>query len=86
LRILLKQDTTTIETVASEFRLSDKEKNDLLTSDRGDAIIIADENHVAVHIVASDEEHPLITTDPREKLSQKPKKTKGKTTEEASKK
>jgi conjugal transfer ATP-binding protein TraC len=38
----------------------------LLTCDRGDAIIIADQNHVAVRIVASKEEHPLITTDPTE--------------------
>jgi conjugal transfer ATP-binding protein TraC len=68
LRILMKQDTTTIEKVATEFRLSDKEKTDLLTCDRGDAIIIADQNHVAVHIVASKEEHPLITTDPTEQL------------------
>src|SRR5581483_7070733 len=35
LRILMKQDTTTIEKVAAEFRLSDKEKTDLLTCDRG---------------------------------------------------
>jgi type IV secretory pathway VirB4 component len=69
LRILMKQDTTTIEKVAAEFRLSDKEKTDLLTCDRGDAIIIADQNHVAVHIVASKEEHPLITTDPTELIA-----------------
>jgi len=70
LRILLKQDTTTIEKVAAEFKLSDKEKRDLLTCDRGDAILIADQNHVAVHIVASDEERPRITTDPAELLAQ----------------
>jgi conjugal transfer ATP-binding protein TraC len=69
LRILMKQDTTTIDKVASEFRLSEKEKIDLLTCDRGDAIIIADQNHVAVHIVASEEEHPLITTDPTEQIA-----------------
>lgn len=32
----------------------------------GDALIIADQNHVAVKVVASDKEHPLITTDPTE--------------------
>lgn len=68
LRILMKQDTTTIEKVAAEFRLSDKEKSNLLTCERGEAIIIADQNHVAVRVVASKEEHPLITTDPTETL------------------
>lgn len=69
LRILMKQDTTTIDKVADEFKLSEQEKKELLTCDRGDAIIIADQNHVKVHIKASEEEHPLITTDPAELLA-----------------
>lgn len=66
LRVLMRQDTTTIKKVAEEFHLSAYEQNFLLTCERGEAIIIADQNHVAVKIVASDEEHPLLTTDPRE--------------------
>ena len=66
LRILMKQDTTTIKQVASEFNLSEYEESYLLTCGRGDALIIADQNHVAVKIVASKEEHPLITTNPAE--------------------
>ena len=66
LRILMRQDTTTIKKVASEFHLSAYEQHYLLTCDRGEALIIADQNHVAVKVVASDEEHPLLTTDPRE--------------------
>ena len=66
LRILMRQDTTTIKTVVSEFNLSEYEQQFLLTCERGDALIIADQNHVAVKVVASDEEHPLITTDPAE--------------------
>lgn len=65
-RILMKQDTTTIKNVASEFQLSDYEKRYLLRCAPGDALIIADEEHVAVHVTASAEEHPLITTDPSE--------------------
>jgi conjugal transfer ATP-binding protein TraC len=64
LRIVMRQDTTTIKNVVSEFNLSEYEKNFLLTCDRGDALIIADQNHVAVKVVASDKEHPLITTNP----------------------
>ncbi len=66
LRILLKQDTTTIKKVSKEFNLSSYEEQFLLTCDRGEALIIADQNHVAVKIVASDKEHGLLTTDPRE--------------------
>lgn len=66
LRILMRQDTTTIKTVVSEFSLSEYEQQFLLTCERGDALIIADQNHVAVKVVASDKEHPLITTDPTE--------------------
>lgn len=66
LRILMRQDTTTIKNVASEFNLSEYEQSFLLTCERGDALIIADQNHVAVKVVASDKEHPLITTNPAE--------------------
>lgn len=69
LRILMRQDTTTIKNVVSEFNLSEYEQQFLLTCDRGDALIIADQNHVAVQIVASDKEHPLITTNPIELYS-----------------
>ncbi|KKT72821.1 MAG: Type IV secretory pathway VirB4 component-like protein [Candidatus Collierbacteria bacterium GW2011_GWB1_44_6] len=66
LRVFMRQDTTTIKKVAEEFHLSAYEQHYLLTCDRGEALIIADQNHVAVKIVASEQEHPLLTTDPRE--------------------
>ncbi len=66
LRILMKQDTTTIKKVAEEFNLSEYEQKFLLTCDRGEALIIADQNHVALKVVASEKEHPLLTTDPKE--------------------
>jgi conjugal transfer ATP-binding protein TraC len=69
LRILMRQDTTTIRGVAMEFHLSEWEENFLLTCERGDALIIADQNHVAVRVVASGREHPLITTNPAELYS-----------------
>lgn len=66
LRILMRQDTTTIKNVASEFNLSEYEQSFLLTCEKGDALIIADQNHVAIKVIASDKEHPLITTNPAE--------------------
>lgn len=66
LRILLKQDSTTIKNVVEQFGLSEYEESLLLGFGPGDALIIADQNHVAVRIVAAATEHPLITTDPTE--------------------
>jgi conjugal transfer ATP-binding protein TraC len=66
LRILMRQESTTTEQVVREFKLSGYEGRYLLTCDRGDALIIADQQHVALHVTASNEEHPLITTDPTE--------------------
>src|SRR5581483_2060885 len=66
LRILMRQDTTTIKGIVSEFGLSEFEQSYLLACGRGEALLIADQNHVAVKVVASDMEHPLITTSPQE--------------------
>lgn len=66
LRILMRQDTTTIKNVVYEFHLSEYEENFLLTCEKGDALIIADQNHVAIKVVAAEKEHPLITTNPAE--------------------
>ncbi|OQB05199.1 MAG: AAA-like domain protein [bacterium ADurb.Bin212] len=71
LRLLMRQDTTTIKGVASEFHLSEFEQRFLLTCERGEALIIADQHHVAVKVTASEKEHPLITTDPSEVISKK---------------
>jgi type IV secretory pathway VirB4 component len=66
LRILMRQDSTSIANVAEAFKLSEYEQSYLLSSERGDGLIIADLNHVALSFVASETEHPLITTDPKE--------------------
>jgi type IV secretory pathway VirB4 component len=71
LRVLMHQDTTTIKGVVSEFDLSEYERNFLLTCGRGEALLIADQSHVAVKVVASDKEHPLITTKPQELYGKK---------------
>lgn len=65
-RILMRQDSTTIKNVVNEFNLSEFEKNYLLSCERGDSLMIVDQNHVAVRVIASKKEHPLITTDPTE--------------------
>lgn len=67
----MRQDSTTIKNVVSEFNLSEFERNYLLTTERGDSLMIVDQTHVAVKIVASNSEHPLITTDPSELYAKK---------------
>ncbi len=66
LRILMRQDSTTISNIVSQFGLSEYERNYLLISGKGEALLIADQNHVAVKVIASTQEHPLITTNPAE--------------------
>jgi conjugal transfer ATP-binding protein TraC len=66
LRILMHHDTTTIKRTVTEFGLSEEEERLLLTFGKGEAIIIADQYHAAVNILASQKEHPLITTNPAE--------------------
>ena len=66
LKILLRADSTAIKTLARQFRLSAVEQDFLLTAERGQALLLAGAKHAIVQIVASETEHPLITTDPGE--------------------
>ncbi len=66
IRILMRQDSTSIDQVQKSFNLSEFERDFLLTSDRGEALMIVDQTHLALKIIASKKEHPLITTDPSE--------------------
>ena len=66
LRILMRQDSTQIKAVGDQLGLSDYERKFLATCAKGEALIIAGNQHVAAKILASANEHPLITTDPSE--------------------
>jgi len=70
IQILMKQSTAAIDNLAKVFYLSEGEKHLLLASGIGHGIIFAGSNHVALNVVASPEEHALITSDPRELLKQ----------------
>lgn len=66
-RILLRQDRGNLDALGTLFSLSEEEKNYLARCERGSALVIAGNNHIAVHnIKAFAHEHPLITTDPEE--------------------
>ncbi len=68
LKLLMKQSPAAIERVAEVFKLSEGEKQLLLAADVGEGIFFAGPNHVALRIVASEEEHTLISTKPEEVL------------------
>ncbi len=68
LQVLMKQSSSAIEKLATTFFLSQGERHLLLTAEVGEALFFAGQNHVAMKVVASPEEHSLITTNPQETL------------------
>jgi hypothetical protein len=71
IQILMKQSPAAIDKLTSVFYLSEGEKQLLLAAGIGHGIIFAGTNHVAINVVASPEEHSLITSDPQEILKRK---------------
>jgi conjugal transfer ATP-binding protein TraC len=70
IQFLMKQSTASIPILSETFYLSDGERQLLVASDIGEGIFFAGSNHVALRVVASDEEHAVITTNPEEKVRQ----------------
>lgn len=66
IQFLMKQSTASIPVLAETFYLSEGERQLLVSADVGEGIFFAGQNHVALRVVASDEEHALITTNPEE--------------------
>lgn len=66
LQILLKQSSAAIDKVAEIFYLSEGEKHLLLSADIGEGLFFAGPAHAAMRVIASPEEHALVTTKPQE--------------------
>lgn len=64
IQILMKQSPAAIDKVAQVFYLSEGEKHLLLSSEVGEGLFFAGNNHVAMRVVASPDEHKLVTTKP----------------------
>lgn len=71
IQILLKQHSAAIDKIGEVFYLSEGEKQLLLTADKGEGIFFAGQNHVAIKVIASEDEHKLITSNPEEILKMK---------------
>ncbi len=65
-QLLMRQDSSTIDAVTRTFRLSAGEREFLLSCRKGEGLLFASGNHVALRIEASPVEHDLATTDPAE--------------------
>ena len=70
IKVLMQQDESTIEPVASAFRLSDRERQVLLTAAKGSGLFFVKGGHLGIHVEASAREHTFITTAPRELAAQ----------------
>lgn len=70
LRVLFKQSPAAIDRVGDVFYLSQGERQLLLGANIGEGIFFAGNNHAPITVVASPEEHKLITTKPQELVEQ----------------
>jgi type IV secretory pathway VirB4 component len=75
IQMLMKQSPSSIDKLQKVFNLSDGEKNFLLSCDIGQGLFFAGSNHVGIHVVSSQAEHEIITSDPQE-LEQREKRRK----------
>jgi len=71
IQILMKQHPAAIDKVGQVFYLSEGEKQFLLSCDIGEGLFFAGNNHVAIKVVASPQEHQLVTSKPQEILDRK---------------
>ena len=72
IQILMKQSPAAIDHLAEIFYLSDGEKSLLLSANVGEGLFFAGSSHVAMRVVASPDEHRLITTNPQEVVTRAP--------------
>jgi len=66
IQFLMKQSSVSIPPLVETFHLSQGERQLLLSVDVGEGIFFAGQNHVALRVIASPEEHRVITTNPEE--------------------
>ncbi|KKT37573.1 MAG: Type IV secretory pathway VirB4 component-like protein [Candidatus Gottesmanbacteria bacterium GW2011_GWA2_44_17] len=66
LQILLKQSSAAIDKVAKVFYLSEGEQHLLLSCETGQGLFFAGPAHAGIRVIASPEEHALVTTKPQE--------------------
>lgn len=71
IQFLMKQSSASIPILTETFNLSEGERRLLVATDIGEGVFFAGQNHVALRVVSSDEEHAVITTNPEEILQKR---------------
>ena len=71
IQFLMKQSTAALDILTETFHLSEGERRLLVASDVGEGIFFAGQNHVALRVVSSEQEHAVITTNPEELLQKR---------------
>jgi type IV secretory pathway VirB4 component len=69
--MLLRQKPSVIKNICEAFHLSPAEREHLLTASVGEGLLIMEDEHSQIKVVASPEEHKIITTNADEILTQK---------------
>ena len=64
LQLLFKQSPAAVDQVADVFYLSHGEKHMLLSAAVGEGLFFAGQNHVAIRVISSPDEHALATSKP----------------------
>jgi len=63
---LMRQKPAVIDTICKTFYLSNSERTHLLTANVGEGLLIMEDDHSIMKVIASPQEHKLITTNPDE--------------------
>lgn len=72
--LLMRQKPAVINDICNTFNLSPSERSHLLTASVGEGLLIMEDDHSKIKVIASAEEHKVITTNADELLDQdKPK-------------
>ena len=69
MQLLLKQNPSAIDVMSDVFKLTDEERKRLASFPVGEGLFFAGQNHVHIHIVASETESQLINTNPNKKTA-----------------
>lgn len=71
---LLRQKPAIINNVARTFNLSQMEKDYLITAEKGEGVLILENEHQELSVIASKKEHELVTTNPDELIKKNEQK------------
>ena len=69
--ILMRQKPSVIDAITRTFRLSKIERDKLLTANIGEGILILENEHFELKVIASEKEYDVITTNPNDFIAKK---------------